>query len=262
MESRHDEHDSISLFVPLRESERDMSMKVEIWSDVVCPWCYIGKRRFESALAGFEQKDQVEVHWRSYQLDPGAQSSSDLTLNEMLSAKYGVSLQQATAMNARVSSLAAGEGLEYHLERAHPANTFDAHRLIHLAEKHGLQDTMKERLLKAYFSEAQSIGELETLVALASEVGLDTEEAREALLGDAYADEVQADIALAAELGITGVPFFVIDEKYGISGAQSTNVFQQALKQAWQESHPLITLASSSEESGSCEGESCAIQSN
>src|SRR5581483_1381889 len=150
--------------------------QVEIWSDVVCPWCYIGKRRFESALAAFKHRDQVDVRWRSFQLDPDAPQTSEKTVAAMLAGKYGMSLEQAGAANARVSELAAQEGLEYHLEQAHPENTFNAHRLIHLADTHGLQDAMKERLMKAYFIEGQHVGEIETLVRLASEVGLDAEE--------------------------------------------------------------------------------------
>jgi predicted DsbA family dithiol-disulfide isomerase len=234
-------------------------LKVEIWSDVVCPWCYIGKRRFESALAGFEHRDQVEVYWRSYQLDPTAPRTSDLTLNEMLASKYGMTTQKAGEMNARVSSLAAVEGLDYHLEQAHPANTFDAHRLIHLAADHDLQDAMKERLMKAYFTEGQTVGDIETLVALAVEVGLDAEEARTVLTSKTYTDEVTADINLARTLGITGVPFFVINEQYGISGAQPKEAFQKTLQQVWVETHPLITIGGTGEDAGSCEGDSCAL---
>lgn len=235
------------------------SLQVEIWSDVVCPWCYIGKRRFESALATFKHGDEVEVRWRSFQLDPHAPQNSDKTLVELLAEKYGMSLERAAATNARVSELAAQEGLEYHLEQAHPANTFNAHRLIHLAEKHGLQDAMKERLMKAYFTERQRVGETETLVRLACEVGLDAEEARTVLAGDAYAGEVRNDERQAQMLGITGVPFFVINEKYGISGAQPAEVFLKALEQVWTESHPLIKVSTGAEEAGNCEGDSCAI---
>jgi len=243
-----------------RESEKDMEpLKVEIWSDVVCPWCYIGKRRFESALADFEHRDQVEVYWRSYQLDPQAPRTSELTLNEILASKYGTTRQKAEEMNAHVSSLAAAEGLDYRLEQAHPANTFDAHRLIHLAATHDLQDAMKERLMRAYFTEGQAVGDAGTLVALAVEVGLDAEEARSVLANDTYSDEVADDIHLARELGISGVPFFVINEQYGISGAQPKDVFQRTLKQVWAETHPLITIGGTGEDAGSCEGENCAI---
>lgn len=234
-------------------------MQVEIWSDVVCPWCYIGKRRFESALAGFKHRDQVEIVWKSFELDPNAPRTSEQALDEMLSKKYGMSREKAAAANARVTSLAAQEGLDYHLAQAHPGNTFDAHRLIHLAAAHGRQGEMKERLMHAYFTEGQPVGDVETLVKLAVEVGLDADEARAVLAGDTYADEVAADEREARQLGITGVPFFVIDEKYGISGAQPTELFQQALEQAWSESHPLIQVSSASQDAGSCDGDTCAI---
>ncbi len=235
------------------------SIQVEIWSDVVCPWCYIGKRRFESALAAFKHRDQVEVRWRSFQLDPDTPQTSEKTIVEMLAGKYGMSLERAAAANARVSTLAAQEGLEYHLEQARPENTLNAHRLIHLADKHGLQDAMKERLMRAYFTEGLRVGDIETLVRLACEVGLDAEEARTVLTGDTYADEVRADEREAQMLGITGVPFFVINEKYGISGAQPVEVFSKALEQVWTEFHPLIKVNAGTGEEGTCEGDSCAI---
>jgi predicted DsbA family dithiol-disulfide isomerase len=235
-------------------------MQVKIWSDVVCPWCYIGKRRFESALADFKHHDQVETVWKSFELDPGAPLTSEQTLNQMLSKKYGMSVEKAAAANARVTALAAQEGLDYHLDQAHPGNTFDAHRLIHLAATHGLQAEMKERLMHAYFTEGKPVGDSETLVKLAVEVGLDAEEARTVLAGEGYAKEVAADEREATMLGIRGVPFFVIDEKYAISGAQPTELFQQALEQAWSESHPLTrTSIAPAQDAGSCEGDSCAI---
>jgi predicted DsbA family dithiol-disulfide isomerase len=235
-------------------------MKVEIWSDVVCPWCYIGKRRFETALAQFEHRDQVEVIWRSYQLDPTAPEVATQTVNEMLAQKYGLSLQEATAKNEQVSALAAQEGLEYHLEKASYGNTFDAHRLIHLAATHQLQDAMKERLLQAYFTEGKQTWNHEMLVELATEVGIDADEARATLESDAHANEVKGDIQRARSFGIRGVPFFAIDEQYGVSGAQSSEVLQSALEQAWASSHPLIQLGGTSEDSGgACDGDTCAV---
>jgi predicted DsbA family dithiol-disulfide isomerase len=235
-------------------------MKVEIFSDVVCPWCYIGKRRFESALGQFEQSDQVEITWRSYQLDPSAPRNSGLNLNELLARKYGMTTQQAVAANDRVSSLAAAEGLDYHLEKARYGNTFDAHRLIQLAAAHQLQNEVEERFFKAYFSEGAVLDDPETLVSLVSEVGLDAEEARAVLASDEYTEAVRSDIEEARELGIQGVPFFVIDEKYGISGAQPTEVFKKALDQIWAESQPVSKLVSvTGVEGEACEGDSCAI---
>jgi predicted DsbA family dithiol-disulfide isomerase len=237
-------------------------MKVEIWSDVVCPWCYIGKRRIEGALAQFEHQDQVEILWRSYQLDPQAPRIAEETVNEMLARKYGMSLKQATAANDRVSNLAAQEGLEYHLEKAHHSNTFDAHRLIHLAASHQLQENMEERLFKAYFTEGENLGDTETLVKLAAEVGIDAEEARAVLASDRYADEVRADIQRARRLGVQGVPFFAIDEKYGVSGAQPSEVLKEVLEQAWAESHPLIKVSSATQDAGFCDDDSCSIPQN
>lgn len=234
-------------------------MKIEIWSDVACPWCYIGKRRFESALAQFRQRDQVEIVWRSYQLAPDAPRTSNESMDEMLSKKYGMSVQQAAKMNAHVSELAAKEGLEYHLETAQYNNTFDAHRLIHLAATHGLQDTMKERLLKAYFVDGLAVADSDTLVKLAAEVGIAADEARDMLSGDAYTDKVRADIRQARAYGINGVPFFAVDEKYGISGAQPVEVFSEVLEKAWSESHPLIMVSTDEQDAGTCNDESCAI---
>jgi predicted DsbA family dithiol-disulfide isomerase len=235
------------------------AMQVEIWSDVVCPWCYIGKRRFESALAAFKHREQIEIVWKSFELDPNAPRTSEDTLNQMLAKKYGMSAEKAAEANERVTSLAAQEGLDYHLDQAHPGNTFDAHRLIHLAASHGLQGAMKERLMHAYFTEGQPVGDIETLVKLGAELGLDAAKTRIALASDTYADEVAADEKEARMLGISGVPFFVIDEKYGISGAQPVELFQQALEQAWSEAHPLIQVGGTAEDAGSCEGDNCAI---
>jgi predicted DsbA family dithiol-disulfide isomerase len=233
-------------------------MKIEIWSDVVCPWCYIGKRRFEEALADFEHKDEVEVVWRSYQLDPSTPTKSGQSVTERLASKYGVSLQQAAAMNDRVTTIAAEVGLDYHLEHAKHSNTFDAHRLIHLGKKHGIQDAVKERLMKAYFVEGEAVGEVDTLVKLASDVGIDPGEARAALETNVFADDVRADEKRARMFGITGVPFFAIDEKFGISGAQPSEVFTEALEAAWTDSHRLVAVGSS-QGAETCEGEACAI---
>lgn len=237
----------------------EKTMKVEIWSDVVCPWCYIGKRRFEEALAQFEHRDQVEVIWRSYQLDPGAPHDSALPVVEALAGKYGISLSQAVDMNARVTEVAAQEGLDYHLDMAKHSNTFDAHRLIHLAAKQGLQDAVKERLLKGYFTEGAAVGDAETLVRLVSEAGVDADQARAILESDAYAAEVLADEQRARAFGINGVPFFAIDEKYGVSGAQPAETLKDALVQAWADSHPLIKIGAGTQDSAACVGDSCAI---
>ena len=235
-------------------------VKVEIWSDVACPWCYIGKRRFEAALAQFEQRDQVEIVWRSFELAPDAPTTSTDTVNEMLAKKYGMSLQQAIDANAQVTSLAAAEGLDYHIEKAHYGNTFNAHRLIHLAATYKLQDAMKERLLKAYFSDGLAIGEIDTLVKLADEVGIDPTKARSVLESGAYAADVRADEQRATEFGISGVPFFAFDEKYGVSGAQATKTFSEVLARTWAEARPqLISVESSTKDTGICNDDSCAV---
>jgi predicted DsbA family dithiol-disulfide isomerase len=211
-------------------------VKVEIWSDVVCPWCYVGKRRFESALERFEHRGEVEVVWRSFELDPNAPRRREGTTAEHLAAKYGMSPEQVAASQERLTGLAAAEGLEYHLDATAGGNSFDAHRLIHLAASHGIQDEMKERLLRAYFTEGAAIGEPDVLQRLGEEVGLDGAEVAELLAGDRFAAEVRSDEHRAQLFGVTGVPFFGIDERYGVSGAQSSDLILSALDQAWAES--------------------------
>jgi len=207
-------------------------MKIEIWSDVICPWCYIGKRRFEMALADFAQRDDVQVTWRSFELDAQAPRQHPGTLIELLASKYHVSPQEAAAMNANVSGIAKEVGLEYHLENARPGNTFDAHRLLHFAASRQLGDRATERVMHAYFSEALTVGDRAALARLAPEFGIAENDALAMLESEAYADAVRADEARAAGFGISGVPFFVFDEKSGISGAQPVEVFTEALQQA------------------------------
>jgi predicted DsbA family dithiol-disulfide isomerase len=218
-------------------------MKVEIWSDVVCPWCYIGKRRFESALARFEHRDDVDVVWRSFELDPTTPRSRSGNLAEHLSGKYGIDVGQAHQLQDRVAAVAAAEGLEYRFDLAQPTNSFDAHRLIHLARRYDQQDAMKERLLRAYFTEGRNIADLETLVELADDVGLVSAEVRSMLTSDELADEVRADQRDARALGISGVPFFVLDRAYGVSGAQPAEVMLDALRTAWAASQPVAAAA-------------------
>lgn len=207
-------------------------MRIEIWSDVICPWCYIGKRRLETALSGVPAGTDVELVWRSFELDPDAPAQQSGTLEEMLAAKYGLSSAEARAANARISAVAAAEGLEYRLEQARPGNTFAAHRLLHLAAERGRQAVLEERLFRAYFTDGLPIGDPETLLRLAREAGLESAEAAEVLAGDAYAAAVRADEAEAAALGAQGVPFFVFERKVGVSGAQPADVLLRALRQA------------------------------
>ena len=233
-------------------------MHIEIWSDVVCPWCYIGKRRFEAALGAFAHRDAVQVTWRSFELDPGAPARYPGTLTDLLVTKMRTTPAQAQAANARLTELAAQDGLIYHLDQAQPGNTFDAHRLIHLAAAHGCQDTVKEALLHAYFTDGAAIGDPDTLVDIVAAAGLPADEARAVRASAAYADDVRADERRATAFGITGVPFVVVDERYGVSGAQPVAVFRETLETAWAAAHPLVR-AGSATTAETCAGDSCAI---
>ncbi len=205
-------------------------MQVEIWSDIVCPWCYIGKRRFEQALAEFAGRDEVEIVWRSFELDPDAPRVQEGSSAERLAQKYGMTVEQAQASQARLTETAAAEGLEYRLGETRRGNSFDAHRLLHLALEQGKQDELKERLMHAYFTEAEPIGDADALARLAAEAGVTG--AAEVLASDRFAEEVRADEHRAQLLGIHAVPFFVIDERYGIEGAQPAELIRQGLEQA------------------------------
>ena len=208
-------------------------LRVEIWSDVVCPWCYVGKRRVETALQAYD--GEVDVRWRSFELDPQAPPVRELPAAEHLAAKYGMSVEDARALNAQMTELAAGEGLEYHLDRTRGGNTFDAHRLIQLGAARGVQDAVKERLMRGYFTEGEPVSDHETLVRLGADAGLDPAEARATLESDAYADDVGGDELLAQRMGIQGVPYFVLDRRFGVSGAQPAEVLLQAFERARQE---------------------------
>ena len=207
-------------------------MRVDIWSDLVCPWCYVGKRRFEKALARFDNRDKVQIVHRSFQLNPAAPRDHTSNRREMLMQKYGLSPAQAAEMDTRLTRTAAAEGLDFHLDGTLTGNTFDAHRLVHLAHAHGLQDQVIERLYRAYFSEQRSLFTQDSLVALATDAGLTRDEAAATLLDNRYAKAVNEDIEIARQLGVTGVPFFVIDDRYGISGAQAPDTFLDVLQRA------------------------------
>lgn len=211
-------------------------MQIEVWSDVICPWCYIGKRRMEMALAKFPHWESVHVVWRSFELDPDSPLQPPGTLEELLSKKYGVSREEASAMNARVTEAAKQVGLEYRLADAHPGNTFDAHRLLHFAASKQLDDGASERLMHAYFSESLAVSDHAALARLAPSFGITENEALTVLKSNAYSEEVRADEARAAAFGITAVPSFIIDENVGITGAQPVDVFARAIQQAWKES--------------------------
>jgi predicted DsbA family dithiol-disulfide isomerase len=209
-----------------------MSVLIEVWSDVVCPWCYLGKRRLERALAGFEHAGEVEVVWRSFQLDPSHPKGVRQPVLQMLAAKFGGSTDQVRAMTDRVKGLAAQEGLAYDFDRAVSVNTYDAHRVTHLAKKHGLGGEMHERLLRAHLIEGEPVDDADVLARLAAEVGVPADEARQVLAGDEYTSDVEEDIREARTLGVTGVPFFALDRTYGISGAQPVEAFASALRTA------------------------------
>ncbi len=235
-------------------------MRIEIWSDVVCPWCYVGKRRFEKALADFAHRDEVELVWRSFELDASAAPSGATSGSyaERLGAKYGRTTEEGQQMIDHMTQTAAGEGLDFRFDIARTGNTFDAHRLLHLALEHGIQDELKERLDRGTFSEGLSVSDHDELTALAVEVGLDETEVRDVLAGDRYADAVRADQAQARTYGINGVPFFVVDGRYGVSGAQPAEQIQHVLATAWQERHP-VTVVAGGADGEVCEGDSCAV---
>jgi len=205
-------------------------MKVEVWADVVCPWCYIGRKRLEKALAQFDGPTPVEVVYRSFELDPGAPIETDMSLDQLLAAKYGLSLAEAHAANERVTRTAAAEGLEFHLDRARPTNTLAAHRVLQLASVRRIRPAVEERLLGAYFSEGASLADPESLLRLSVEAGLKEADVRHVLAGQAFTLQVRADEAEAAALGAEGVPFFLFDRTKTVSGAQPVDFFLSVLR--------------------------------
>jgi predicted DsbA family dithiol-disulfide isomerase len=229
-------------------------VKIDIWSDVVCPFCWLGKRHLEKALEGFTHREQVELVWHSFQLDPTAPAVSAETTPEHLARKYGMTLEQARASQQRLEQQAATVGLEYHLETTLTGNTFDAHRLLHLAAAEGEVDTVMERFMRGYFTENLAIGDHDVLVRLAVEAGLDEERVRQVLAGDEFARAVRDDAEQARAYGARGVPFFVLGGVLGVSGAQPVELFEQALQQAWDTTHtlPMAGDGSVDEEAAAC----------
>jgi predicted DsbA family dithiol-disulfide isomerase len=203
---------------------------VEIWSDIACPWCYVGKRRFEAALAAFDQRDDVTVTWRSFELDPEAPVQRTVDSATHLAEKYGMTREEAVARQQSLAEMAAGDGLDMRADLVKGANTFDAHRLVQLAKAEGMQDAMKERLMRAYHTEGEALGDRETLARLALEVGLPENEVRDVLAGDRYAAEVREDERTAMELGINAVPFFVVDRRFGAAGAHPPEALGELLR--------------------------------
>jgi predicted DsbA family dithiol-disulfide isomerase len=211
-------------------------LTVEVWSDIACPWCYVGKRRLEQALAQFEHADAVQVVWRAFELDKAAPAVREpVPYAERLAKKYGGGVAQAQAMIDRMVGVAKVDGLQFDFTAIRPGNTFDAHRLLHLAARQGLQGALKERLFRAYLSEGLAIGERAVLRGLAAEVGLDADEVEGLLAGDLFADEVRDEEREASSIGIEGVPFFLIGRRYAVAGAQTSELLLGALRQCWQE---------------------------
>jgi predicted DsbA family dithiol-disulfide isomerase len=219
------------------------AVHVEIWSDIACPWCYIGKRRFEAGLARFEAADTVQVTWRSFQLNPDYPVGSHETHDSYLAHKLGVTPAQVEQLNERVVALAAAEGLDYHFETYVTVNTFDAHRVTHLAKALDLGLPIHERFLRAQLVEGEILDDPDTLARLAAEVGVPEAETRRVLASDAYAAEVRADIEEARAIGVNGVPFFVLDRRYGISGAQPAELFLEALQAAQRDAAAEVVTA-------------------
>ena len=218
-------------------------MKVEIWSDIVCPFCYIGKRKFENALKDFAQQDKVEIVWRSFQLDPEMEVVPGQSVHQYLANRKGVTLEKGKEMNDYMSGIAKEVGLQYNFDTAIINNTLNAHRLLHLAQKNGLQNQTKEALFAAYYTEGKDVGDTETLVAIGESIGLHAGEIRTMLQSDEYVNDVQLDQYRAQQVGAQGVPFFVFNNKYAISGAQPTDVFVQVLNKVWEEEKPVVEVS-------------------
>jgi predicted DsbA family dithiol-disulfide isomerase len=233
-------------------------MQVEIWSDIACPWCYVGKRRFEAALRRFEHAEAVEVRWRSFELDPAAPAVRPVGVVEHLATKYGQTPAAARAMVDNIEQVAAGEGLEFDMEATAGGNSFDAHRLLHLALERGRQDELKEALLRGYFTDGIPVADRTALADAAVGAGLDRAEVEAVLDGRDYAEAVRDDEAQAHALGISAVPFFVLDRTYGVAGAQPADVLLNALRRAWTDTHPLAPIGAA-DAAGACDGDSCAI---
>lgn len=221
-------------------------MKVEIWSDIMCPFCYIGKRHYEAAIQQFADSINIELEWHSFQLDPSLpKPASKLNTYQYLAERKGMSYEQSVAMHQNVVNMAKDAGLDYHFEKAVVANSFDAHRLIQLAKKHQLGDEAEERLFKAYFMEGKDMSDANTLIALGEEIGLDEKTVADVVNSDKYANEVNTDIQIAQQIGVNGVPFFVFDRKYAISGAQPSSSFLDVLKKSfneWKKNNPNAEL--------------------
>lgn len=234
-------------------------MKVEIWSDVMCPFCYIGKRKFEQAMQQFDHAENIELEWHSFQLDPGIQAGHGKNLYEYLSERKGISVEQSVAMHDNVVKMAEEVGLTYNFDKAVVANSFDAHRLIQLAKKNGLGDEIEEKLFKAYFTDGKDFANHSVLSEIGREIGLNAEEVEQVLTDpNAYADAVRKDITEASRIGVRGVPFFVFDRKFAVSGAQPSEVFLNTLNKSfgeWRQANPAFEMQVAEGPSCTPEGE-------
>ncbi|PWS27921.1 disulfide bond formation protein DsbA [Pedobacter yonginense] len=238
-------------------------MKVEIWSDVMCPFCYIGKRHFEQAIEKLPFKNEIVVDWKSYQLNPEYHNTNNETVYDYLSRSKGMPIEQAKQMTKQVVEMASNAGLTIDLDHNIPANTFNAHRLIHLASKHNLQDLAEEKLFEAHFVQSRNLGENSVLIDVAVEMGLDKTEAEQVLNSDQFAEAVRYDLYESQNLGIRGVPYFVLDRKYGISGAQPVQAFTEALTQSfteWKSAQPKDTITSlNTKNDAMCDEDNCKV---
>ena len=218
-------------------------MKVEIWSDLVCPFCYIGKRRFEQALEQFANKEKVEIVWKSFQLDPDMQPIPGESVHQYLAKRKGVSVEKAKEMGHYMSNMAKEVGLDYNFDIAVINNTLAPHRLLHLAKKYSVQDEAKEKLFAAYYTQGKDIAATEVLIETGTNLGIPADEIQQMLQSDLYVDEVRQDQHRAQQIGVQGVPFFVFNNKYAVSGAQPVDVFTQVLDTVWEEEKPLVEIA-------------------
>jgi len=226
-------------------------MKVDIWSDVRCPFCYIGKRKFEKGLEQFAQKNKIEVVWHSFELDPSFETRIDVNIYDYLAERKGQSKEWSVQMHKQVTDMAKEVGLEYNFDKAVVANSFNAHRVLALAKEKGLADVAEEKMFKAYFTDGKNIDDNDTLVKIGKEIGVEENDVRSLLTSEEYVQQVRDDEMRAHEIGVNGVPFFVINNKYAVSGAQAPETFTQALQHAWSEyeiKHPeLINTAATND---------------
>jgi len=235
-------------------------LTVDVWSDIACPWCYVGKRRLEAALERFEHRDQVRITWHSFELDPSAPALRDTSVSyvQRLANKYGTGEAQAKGMIDRMVQTAALDGIKMDFEHIKSGNTFHAHRLLHLAKARGRQHQLAERFMRGYLSEGLAIGDPEQLLRMAVDVGLDADEVSGVLGGDMYEKDVRQDQRDARDLGISGVPFFLLGRRYAVSGAQPADLLLEALTKTWQElPEPFVTLADDAAEGAVCGPDGC-----